>query len=139
MLKGSTVQRIKDTYLVDIAPLSLGIKSGVKRKMMFVVARNTLLPTTKTQNFTTVYNWQTTVQFAIFQGESLYVDSNALLALKGVPKFLVKFTIDLNAILHVLAVEKLTGSYKDITITNYQSRLTSELIKAVVTKNINSA
>ncbi|KAJ9049039.1 Hsp70 chaperone [Entomophthora muscae] len=137
MLKGSTVQRIKDIYLVDIAPLSLGIESGVERKMTFVVARNTPLPTTKSQNFTTVYDWQTTVRFAIFEGESLYVDSNALLgefrleniqsALKGVPKFLVKFTIDLNVILHVSAVDKLTGSYKDIAITNYRNRSSNEI------------
>ncbi|KAM0826014.1 hypothetical protein ACQ4PT_069164 [Festuca glaucescens] len=117
---------VKDVVLLDVSPLSIGLETlgGVMTK---IIPRNTTLPTSKSEVFSTAADGQTSVEINVLQGEREFVRDNKSLgsfrldgippAPRGVPQIEVKFDIDANGILSVAAVDKGTGKKQDITIT----------------------
>ncbi|CAG5093336.1 Chaperone protein DnaK [Thermobacillus xylanilyticus] len=128
---------VKDVVLLDVTPLSLGIETagGVFTKM---IERNTTIPTSKSQIFSTFSDNQTSVEIHVLQGERAMAADNKTLgrfilsdippAPRGVPQIEVTFDIDANGIVNVSAVDKGTGRSQKITITS-SSGLTPEEIE----------
>ncbi|MFH1712344.1 MAG: molecular chaperone DnaK [Patescibacteria group bacterium] len=117
---------VKDVLLLDVTPLSLGIETlgGVFTKL---IERNTTIPASKGQIFSTAADNQPSVDIKVFQGEREMAADNKILgqfmlqgippAPRGVPQIEVTFDIDANGILNVKAVDKGTGKEQKITIT----------------------
>jgi len=117
---------VKDVLLLDVTPLSLGIETlgGVMTKL---IDRNTTIPTSKSQIFSTAADSQTSVEVHVLQGEREMAGDNKTLgrfilsgippAPRGVPQVEVSFDIDANGILNVSAKDKATGKEQKITIT----------------------
>ena len=117
---------VSDIVLLDVTPLSLGLETlgGVMTKL---IMRNTTLPTSKSEVFSTAADGQTSVEINVLQGEREFVKDNKSLgnfrldgipsAPRGVPQIEVKFDIDANGILSVSAADKGTGKTADIKIT----------------------
>jgi molecular chaperone DnaK len=117
---------MKDIVLVDVAPLSLGIETlgGVFTR---IIDRNTTIPTTKSQVFSTAADNQTSVDIHVLQGEREMASYNKTLgrfqltgippAPRGIPQIEVKFDIDVNGIVHVSAKDMATGNEQKVTIT----------------------
>ncbi len=116
---------VKDVVLLDVTPLSLGIETegGI---MTTLVERNTTIPTTKSETFSTAADNQPAVTVRVFQGERRMATDNRLLdqfdlsdippAPRGVPQIEVKFDIDVNGILSVSAKDKATGKEHSVQI-----------------------
>lgn len=131
---------VSDIVLLDVTPLSLGLETlgGVMTK---IIPRNTTLPTSKSEVFSTAADGQTSVEINVLQGEREFVKDNKSLgsfrldgippAPRGVPQIEVKFDIDANGILSVAAVDKGTGKKQDITITGASTLPTDEVEKMV--------
>ncbi|HVV85847.1 MAG TPA: molecular chaperone DnaK [Kofleriaceae bacterium] len=131
---------VKDILLLDVTPLSLAIETagGVATTM---IARNTTVPTRKTEVFSTFADNQTTVEVHVTQGERPMSKDNKTLgkfqltgippAPRGMPQIEVTFDIDANGILHVTAKDKATGAERAITITASGGLSDSEIKKAV--------
>jgi len=117
---------VKDILLLDVTPLSLGIETlgGV---MTTLIARNTTIPTKKSETFSTAADGQTSVEVHVLQGEREMAQYNRTLgrfhldglppAPRGVPQVEVTFDIDANGIVHVSAKDKATGKEQKITIS----------------------
>jgi molecular chaperone DnaK len=136
VLKGE----VKDVLLLDVTPLSLGIETlgGVFTK---IIERNTTIPVSRSQIFTTAADNQTTVEIHVLQGERPMAKDNFSLgrfqltgippAPRGVPQIEVKFDIDADGILHVSAKDLATGKEQAITI-KASSGLTKEEIERMI-------
>ncbi len=117
---------VKDVLLLDVTPLSLGIETmgAVSTKL---IERNTTIPTSKSQTFSTAADNQTSVEINVLQGEREMASDNKSLgrfildgippAPRGVPQIEVSFNIDANGIVNVSAKDKATGKEQKITIT----------------------
>lgn len=122
---GVLVGEVKDVLLLDVTPLSLGIETlgGVCTK---IIDRNTTIPTSKSQVFSTAADNQPSVDIHVLQGEREMASGNKTLgrfelsdippAPRGVPRIEVKFDIDANGIVHVSAKDLGTGKEQKITI-----------------------
>ncbi|KAG6550277.1 hypothetical protein Mapa_008238 [Marchantia paleacea] len=140
---GVLAGEVSDIVLLDVTPLSIGLETlgGVMTK---IIPRNTTLPTSKSEVFSTAADGQTSVEINVLQGEREFVRDNKSLgsfrldgippAPRGVPQIEVKFDIDANGILSVTAQDKGTGKKQDITITG-----ASTLPKDEVERMVNEA
>ena len=123
VLKGE----VKNILLLDVTPLSLGVETlgGVMTKL---IERNTTIPTSKKETFSTAADSQTSVTIHVLQGEREFARDNRTLgnfdltgippAPRGVPQIDVEFALDANGILTVTATERTSGKKADIKITN---------------------
>ncbi len=124
---GVLVGEVKDVLLLDVTPLSLGIETlgGVFTR---IIDRNTTIPTSKSQVFSTAADNQPSVDIHVLQGEREFARDNKTLgrfelsgipaAPRGIPKIEVTFNIDANGIVHVSAKDLGTGKEQNITITS---------------------
>ncbi|MBX3361246.1 MAG: molecular chaperone DnaK [Phycisphaeraceae bacterium] len=124
---GVLVGDVKDVLLLDVTPLSLGVETlgGVMTKL---IERNTTIPTSKKETFSTAADGQTSVQIHVLQGEREFARDNRTLgqfelsgiaaAPRGTPQIEVEFAIDANGILTVTATDTKAGKKADIKITN---------------------
>jgi molecular chaperone DnaK len=131
---------VKDMLLLDVTPLSLGIETlgGVHTVL---IPRNTTIPTSKAEVFSTAADNQTAVDVQVYQGERPMARDNRLLgtfrldgippAPRGMPQIEVKFDLDANGILNVTARDRATGREQHITITSSSGLSKSEVEKLV--------
>ena len=118
---------IKDVLLLDVTPLSLGIET-LGEVFTKIIDRNTTIPTSKGQEFSTATDGQNSVEIHVLQGERAMAKDNKSLgrfllqgippAPRGVPKIEVSFDIDVNGILKVSAQDRGTGREQTVSITN---------------------
>jgi len=138
---GVLAGEVKDVLLLDVTPLSLGIETlgGVFTRL---IDRNTTIPTSKSQVFSTAADGQTTVEINVLQGERSMAGNNKTLgrftltgippAPRGVPQIEVKFDIDVNGIVNVAAKDMGTGKEQKMTITattNLDSKEIEQMVK----------
>ena len=131
---------VKDVLLLDVTPLSLGIEvlGGVMAKL---IERNTTIPTSKSQVFSTAADNQTSVDIHVLQGEREMAADNKTLgrfqltgiapAPRGIPQIEVKFDIDANGIVHVTAKDLGTQKEQSVTITSSTNLSDADIDKAV--------
>jgi molecular chaperone DnaK len=139
---------VKDILLLDVTPLSLGVETlgGVTTK---ITPRNTIIPTKKSETFSTAADNQPNVEIHVLQGERELAKDNKSLgtfrldgiapAQRGVPQIEVTFDIDANGILSVTAKDKATNKQNSITITGASTLAKDEVEKMVKDAEANAA
>ena len=145
---GVLAGEVKDIVLLDVTPLTLGIETlgGV---MTALVPRNTTIPVSKSQVFSTAENNQTAVDIHVLQGERPMARDNKSLgmfrldgippAMRGLPQIEVTFDIDANGIVNVSAKDKATNKEQKITITNSSNLSDDDIDKMVKEAEANAA
>jgi chaperone protein DnaK len=145
---GVLAGEVSDIVLLDVTPLSLGLETlgGVMTKL---IPRNTTLPTSKSETFSTAADGQTSVEINVLQGEREFVKDNKSLgtfrldgippAPRGVPQIEVKFDIDANGILGVTALDKGSSKQADIKITGASTLSDDEVNRMVNDAEKNAA
>ena len=145
---GVLAGEVKDIVLLDVTPLTLGIETlgGV---MTALVPRNTTIPVSKSQVFSTAENNQTAVDIHVLQGERPMASDNKSLgmfrldgippAMRGLPQIEVTFDIDANGIVNVSAKDKATNKEQKITITNSSNLSDQDIDKMVKEAEANAA
>src|SRR3954469_13860137 len=144
---GGSSQATKDMLLLDVTPLSLGIEAlgGVVAK---IIHRNSTIPASATEHFTTGVEGQTNVAIHVLQGERELAKDNRSLArfdLKGIPpmpaglpRIEVKFMVDANGILHVSAKEARSGKEAEIEVKSTYG-LTDEQVESMILSSFDNA
>lgn len=137
---GVLVGEVSGLLLLDVTPLSLGIET-VGDICTHVIERNTTIPISQSQVFSTAANFQPAVEIHVLQGERPRASQNKTLgkfklkgiqkAMAGVPQIEVTFTIDANGIVQVAAKDLKTGKAQDITIESSSNMSDAEIQKAV--------
>jgi molecular chaperone DnaK len=139
---------VKDILLLDVTPLSLGVETlgGITTK---ITPRNTIIPTKKSETFSTAVDNQPNVEIHVLQGERELAKDNKSLgtfrldgiapAARGVPQIEVTFDIDANGILSVTAKDKATNKQQSITITGASTLPKDEVERMVEEAEANSA
>jgi molecular chaperone DnaK len=139
---------VKDVLLLDVTPLSLGIMTeGAVNTVM--IPRNTTIPTSKTETFSTASDNQSSVEIVVLQGERPMAKDNRELgkfkldgippAPRGVPQIEVTFDIDANGILNVHAKDRATGKEQKVTITGSTTLEKTEVEQMVKEAEANAA
>lgn len=136
---GVLIGTVSGLLLLDVTPLSLGIETmgGICTR---IIERNTTIPISKSQVFTTAANFQTSVDIHVLQGERPQASNNKTLgkfklkgiqkAMRGIPQIEVTFSIDANGIVNVSAKDLKTGKQQEITIEASSNMTDSEIEKA---------
>lgn len=136
LIPGSTASEI---ILMDVTPLSLSIETfgGIASRL---IERNTTIPTRHSQIFTTVGNYQTSVDIKVYQGERKFTKDNKLIAnfrlsgirraMAGIPQIEVTFDIDVNGIVNVSAKDLDTNNEQSVTITSSSNMSEDEIERA---------
>ncbi len=131
---------VTDLLLLDVTPLSLGVRTlgGIFTRL---IDRNTTIPTARTQTFSTAVDGQRRVEVQVFQGERELVEGNTLLGRfdldgipssgRGVPQIDVTFDIDASGLLHVSARERTTGVEQQVTVSG-STRLNDQDVERMV-------
>ncbi|HQB32940.1 MAG TPA: molecular chaperone DnaK, partial [Erysipelotrichaceae bacterium] len=144
VLKGD----VSDVLLLDVTPLSLGIETlgGVMTRL---IDRNTTIPTSRSQIFSTAADNQPAVDINVLQGERPMARDNKSLGMfkldgiaparRGIPQIEVTFDIDVNGIVHVSAKDKGTGKEQSITITNSSGLSEAEIERMVKEAELHKA
>ena len=145
---GVLAGEVKDIVLLDVTPLTLGIET-LGSVSTPLVPRNTTIPVSKSQVFSTAENNQTAVDIHVLQGERPMAKDNKSLgmfrldgippAMRGLPQIEVTFDIDANGIVNVSAKDKATNKEQKITITNSSNLSDDDIDKMVKEAEANSA
>jgi len=141
IVSGQGHEDVQNMLLLDVAPLSLGIETA-GGMMQVLIERNSTVPTSKSQDFTTFEDYQDHVDISVYEGERAMVKDNNFLgkftlkdipkSLRGVPKIQVTFTIDTNGILQVSAEDAKSHKKSEIQIANEKGRLTQNDIQRML-------
>jgi molecular chaperone DnaK len=139
---------VKDVLLLDVTPLSLGIMTE-GRVNTVMIPRNTTIPTSKNEIFSTASDSQSSVEIVVLQGERPMAEDNRILgrfmldgippAPRGVPQIEVTFDIDANGILNVHAKDRATGKEQRVTITGSTTLDKTEVERMVKEAESNAA
>lgn len=141
LTKTDSSGKTKDLVLIDVLPLSLGIETsgGIMAKL---IEKNSTVPISNSQMFSTVEDNQSSVLVKVFEGERKFTKDNNLLGTfelkevplmpRGVPKIEVSFNVDANGILSVTAIEQSTGKSAEVTINRESGRLSQEEIAKMI-------